>query len=226
MIDRAASWADSPTIGIVLAVLFALLVVAKNFMGTFHLETVRYFFRDKERVADADADNTLAATLLLSFCAIVVYGLFLAIVFCRCAGLPYTGARSLWLPPIMASMALLWLLAQWALLKAAGYCANKSAAMLQFIRAFFAVFIVCGLLLFPVVVGLVYAPPVLFDALMYVGFGCMAVGLILLIAKCLQLFFSGFDTVCYLFLYLCTLEILPVLLLRNVVGTLVANVLT
>ncbi len=227
-IARMASWADSPTIAVVLVMVFALVVVAKNFMGAFQFEKVRQFFRDKERVtyADSDADSTLAATLLLFACAVVSFSLFLSLVYCRIEGQAYIAAQILWLPLIMAGLLLLWILVQWALLKMAGYCANKTTEMRQVVRAFLAAFTVVGLLLFPVVVGLIYAPQTLFDGLMYVGFAVVAVGLIFLIITCLQLFFSGIDTVCYLFLYLCTLEILPILLLRNTVRMLVANVLT
>ncbi len=227
-ISRIASWADSPTIAVVLVLLFALMVVAKNFMGAFQFEKVRQFFRNKERItyADSDADSTLAATLLLFACAVVSFSLFLSLVYCRIEGQAYIAAQILWLPLIMAGLLLLWIFVQWALLKLTGYCANKDAEIPRFIRTFFVVFIVVGLLLFPIVLGLIYAPQMLFDALMYVGFAVVAVGLIFLIITCLQLFFSEIDTVCYLFLYLCTLEILPILLLRNAVRMLVANVLT
>ena len=227
-ISRIASWADSPTIAVVLVLLFALMVVAKNFMGAFQFEKMHQFFRNKERVtyADSDADSTLAATLLLFACAVVSFSLFLSLVYCRIEGQAYIAAQILWLPLIMAGLLLLWIFVQWALLKLTGYCANKNTEMPRFIRTFFVVFIVVGLLLFPIVLGLIYAPQMLFDALMYVGFAVIAVGLIFLIITCLQLFFSGIDTVCYLFLYLCTLEILPILLLRNTVRMLVANVLT
>ncbi len=227
-IAHIASWADSPTITVVLVVVFALMVVAQNFMGTLQLEKVRQFFRNKERAAyaNSDADNTLTATLLLLVCAIATYSLFLSLIYCRIEGQTYVGARTLWLPLIMVGLMLLWLFVQLALFRFAGYCANRAADMRQLTRTFLATFIAIGLVLFPIVVGLIYAPPALFDALMYVGFGIVAIGLIFLIITCLQLFFSGIDTVCYLFLYLCTLEILPILLLRNAVRMLVANVLT
>ena len=181
-ISRIASWADSPTIAVVLVLLFALMVVAKNFMGAFQLEKVRLFFRNKERVtyADSDADSTLAATLLLFACAVVSFSLFLSLVYCRIEGQTYIAAQILWLPLLMAGLLLLWIFVQWALLKLTGYCANKDAEIPRFIRTFFVVFIVVGLLLFPIVLGLIYAPQMLFDALMYVGFAVVAVGLIFL----------------------------------------------
>lgn len=189
-ISRIASWADSPTIAVVLVLLFALMVVAKNFMGAFQFEKVHQFFRNKERVtyADSDADSTLAATLLLFVCAVVSFSLFLSLVYCRIEGQTYIAAQILWLPLIMAGLLLLWIFVQWALLKMTGYCANKDTEMPRFIRTFFVIFIVVGLLLFPIVLGLIYAPQMLFDALMYVGFAVIAVGLIFLIITCLQLF--------------------------------------
>lgn len=226
MIEHVTAWADSPTIGITLVALFALMIVAKTFLGASQYGSPFRFFRNKKHANYTETENTQAATLLLSFCAVASYGLFIAIAYCRCVGLPYVTSRSVWLPALMCGMVLVWLGVQYVLLKIAGYCANKDADIRQFIRTFFTVFVAGGLLLFPLVVGLVYAPQWLSDTLMYIGFGVLGIGFILLIAKCLQLFFNGFDTVCYLFLYLCTLEILPILLLRNAVRMLVANVLT
>ena len=224
---RAASWSDSPAVGITLLVLFVVLIVAMHFVGSFHTETIHYFFQNKQRVsyADADGDNAMVATLLLTVFSVVSYGLFLALAYNYRCQLPFVPMRSAWLPFIFTAVVLAWMLVQWLLLKLAGYCADKSREMQQLIRAFFAVFIMVGLIIFPVVVGMVYAPQNVFVVLFYIGFAAMGIGGVLLTIKCLQLFFSGIGTVCYLILYLCTLEILPILLLGNVVKSLMANVL-
>ncbi len=216
MIERVTAWAQSPIVGFVLIAVFVLIVVAFNMARTYHLETLRNFFRNKERFAFADSNRTLLSGLLLALCAIMSYSVFFTIVFNR------------YLPIVLLvsiGAVVVWLLIQWLALIITGYCANVDAQMQQFLRAFFLTFVLFGILLYPITVGLVYAPQNIFLILTYIGYTIVAVGFIVLIVKSMQLFFTGFDTTCYLFLYLCTLEIMPVLLLKKVADWLMQDVL-
>ena len=74
------------------------------------------------------------------------------------------------------------------------------------------------------IVGMIYAPPAHVILLLYIGLFFIGLAAVLILFKAFQFFFNGFTSLCYLFLYLCTLEILPILLLKKAVVMWIANV--
>ncbi|MDY4850675.1 MAG: DUF4271 domain-containing protein [Paludibacteraceae bacterium] len=224
MIERATTWADLPFVGIVLMVLCAAIICSYNMARNYHRELLRNFFRDKDRFAYADYSNSLLSSILLIVCTIIIYGFFFTIVNSHFTP-AITQSDYWWVLLIMIGVVVVWVVYQWLLLKATGYCANIGTTMPILVRSLFVSFVISGLLLYPIVVGLVFASQVLFTPLIYIGLCIVIISVLLFVARAIQLFLSGIDTACYLFLYLCTLEILPVLLLQKTTEMVVENVL-
>ena len=67
--------------------------------------------------------------------------------------------------------------------------------------------------LFVVDVIAAYAPNMVANAALYVGLGFCAIAVLLYVFRILSIFFKGISSLFYLILYLCTLEILPSIVL-------------
>ena len=222
-IPRVTNWGTSPLIGSTLIVLFLLFIVAFNQAKQFYLETLRSYFRDRERLTYEEADNTSISILFMLIIAVCTFSIFIAIAANHSQAMDFS-QQSLILLGIVVALVSGWLVLQWLAFKYVGMVANQSTVMRRFIRSFITTFVVCGLLLFPIIVGMIYAPPAQVIFLLYIGLFFIGLAVILILFKAFQFFFNGFTSLCYLFLYLCTLEILPILLLKKAVVMWIANV--
>lgn len=222
-IPRVTNWSTSPLIGITLLTLFLLFIIAFNQAKLFYFETLRNYFRDRERLTYEEADNTSISVLFMLVIAVFTFSLFIVIGSNHLQVMDFS-RQSFILLGIVLAIVSGWLILQWIAFKYIGLVTNQTTVMNRFIRSFFTTFIVCGLLLFPIVVGMIYAPPTHIVLLFYIGLFFIGLASILILFKAFQFFFTGFTSLCYLFLYLCTLEILPILLLKKVVELWIANV--
>jgi hypothetical protein len=97
-----------------------------------------------------------------------------------------------------------------------GYVFGLKDVVRAFSTDYFVIVAVLGLLLLPIVCGMIYMPTVP-DFLWY---GVLAIMnllvLITLFIKLLQIFYTGISSLFYIFLYLCTSEILPLLVAAKV----------
>lgn len=223
IIARVTNWGTSPLIGITLLVSFLLFVIAFKQAKQFYLELLSSYFRDRERITYEEADNTSVSIIIMLTIALVTFSLFLTIVVNPTHTLDFSNnSLILWL--VLTVTTIGWLTVQWLVFKYVGFLTNQAAIMRKFIRSFITTFVVGGLLLFPIVVGMIYAPPAILMTLTYIGLIIIAIGVLLVLFKAFQFYFTGFSSLCYLFLYLCTLEILPILLLKKAVVMWLTNV--
>ena len=102
-----------------------------------------------------------------------------------------------------------------------GYVFGLKDVVRAFSTDYFVIVAVLGLLLLPIVCGMIYMPTVP-DFLWY---GVLAIMnllvLITLFIKLLQIFYTGISSLFYIFLYLCTSEILPLLVAAKVASIVV-----
>jgi len=223
IIARVTNWSTSPLIGIILFVLFLLFIIAFNQAKQFYIETLRNYFRDRERITYEEADNTSISILFMLIIGLCTFSIFIAISSNTTQILDFSHKNILFLFAIFILLTS-WLTLQWLCFKYIGYIIHQSTIMRKFIRSFTTTFVVCGILLFPIVVGMIYAPPISLFVLMYIGITIIAIGVLLVLFKAFQFFFNGFSSLCYLFLYLCTLEILPILLVKKALVIWIENV--
>lgn len=223
IIARVTNWGTSPLIGITLIVSFLLFVIAFKQGKQFYLELLSNYFRDRDRMTYEEADNTSVSIIIMLTIALVTFSLFLTIVVNPTHTLDFShNSLILWL--VLTIVTSGWLIVQWLVFKYVGFVTNQTAIMRKFIRSFITTFVVGGLLLFPIVVGMIYAPPASLIIFVYIGLIIMLIGVLLVLFKAFQFYFTGFSSLCYLFLYLCTLEILPILLLKKAVVMWLTNV--
>jgi hypothetical protein len=98
---------------------------------------------------------------------------------------------------------------KWILIRFIGYVFNLKVVTQSFLTDYFVILALFGILLLPVVCGIIYLPqtPNLVWAILLSTLGIIV--LITLFIKLLQIFYAGIGSLLYIFLYLCTSEILP-----------------
>lgn len=98
-----------------------------------------------------------------------------------------------------------------------GYVFATQVQTSQWLRGFSASQCLLGLLLvLPALVSLFYPESVV--AMAWVGVGLYVIARLAFVCKGVSLFYDGIGSVCYFILYLCTLEIAPVVLMAKSVG--------
>jgi hypothetical protein len=89
---------------------------------------------------------------------------------------------------------------------------------------YFVIIALLGLLLLPISFGAIYMPeiPNLVWLILLLSIGFIV--LIILFIKLLQIFYTGISSLLYIFLYLCTSEILPLFVAAKVASIVVIHV--
>ena len=110
---------------------------------------------------------------------------------------------------------------KWVLIRFIGYVFGLKDVVRAFLTDYFVIVALLGLLLLPFVFGMIYMPAVS-D---FVWYGVLSIlgllVLIILFIKLLQIFYTGISSLFYIFLYLCTSEILPLLVAAKVASIVV-----
>lgn len=110
---------------------------------------------------------------------------------------------------------------KWVLIRFLGYVFGLKDVARAFSTDYFVIIAMLGLLLLPLNLGIIYMPEVSdfvwTVVLLVIGF----LVVITLFIKLLQIFYRGISSLFYIFLYLCTSEILPLLVAAKVASIVV-----
>ena len=113
---------------------------------------------------------------------------------------------------------------KWLLIRFVGYVFGLRETSRAFSTDYFVIVALLGLLILPLICGMIYLPEVP-DGVWHVLISVICVFvLIIVFIKLLQIFYSGVGSLFYIFLYLCTSEILPLLVAAKVASIVVSNV--
>jgi hypothetical protein len=122
---------------------------------------------------------------------------------------------------ILLNIIMLYSLIRMALLRFTGYLFLKYNLFSQYIHNSFVVNKGTGIALFPVVIAAYYFPVTLVSAVLYTGLSIMMVSFVLKGVRAFQIINRKDVVLFYLILYLCTLEILPLLIGYKVIISLI-----
>ena len=204
----ASSWWFGGLVLIILVVL-ALSVSAHRKQYTLY---VRNLLNKQGRVMNYDDESTSVwANILLWFVIVAGYVLLLMI-----RGVHFNFFTLFAI--VSAYFAL-----KWMLIKFLGYVFGLKDVARAFSTDYFVIVALLGLLLLPLEFGMIYTPEVpnlLWNVLLII-LGVLV--FITLFIKLLQIFYRGISSLFYIFLYLCTSEILPLLVAAKV-ASIVVNI--
>lgn len=197
-IQRVDSLASSWWFGGLVLIILMLLALSVSAHRKQYTLYVRNLLNKQGRVMNYDQESTSVwADVLLWFVIVSIYTLLLM----TCSA----HINFFILFAIVAS----YFGFKWVLIRFVGYVFGLKDVVRAFSTDYFVIVAVLGLLFLPIVCGMIYMPTVP-DFLWY---GVLAIMnllvLITLFIKLLQIFYTGISSLFYIFLYLCTSEILP-----------------
>jgi hypothetical protein len=171
---------------------------------------VRNLLNKQGRVMNYDQESTSVwVDVLLWFVVVSSYALLL---------MTYSAQLNFFLLFVIVSA---YLGLKWALIRFVGYVFGLKDVVRAFSTDYFVIVALLGLFLLPIIFGMIYMPAIS-D---FVWYGVLLImGLLVFITlfiKLLQIFYTRFSSLFYIFLYLCTSEILPLLVAAKVASIVV-----
>ena len=211
-IQRIDSLASSPWFGMLVLVMLVALALSISAHRKQYVLYLRNIVNTQGRIMNYDTESTSVwANILLWFVVISIYTLLInsCLTFLKfnILHLDISTYSFFW---IFAGM-VLYFLSKWLLFRFLGYLFAKRDVAQAFTIDYFVIVATSGLILLPLILGMIYTlghfDLVWLFAMLFVAFWM----LITLFIKLLQFFYSGISSLFYIFLYLCTSEILPLL---------------
>ena len=197
-IPRIDTLASSSWFGGLVLIIFIVLALSVSVHRKQYTLYVRNILNKQGRVMNYDQESTSVwADVLLWFVIVSSYVLLLM------ANIPQFNFSLLFVI-VVAYLGL-----KWVLIRFIGYVFGLKEVVRAFLTDYFVIVALLGLLLLPLVFAMIYMPAVS-D---FVWYGVLSIlgllVLIILFIKLLQIFYTGISSLFYIFLYLCTSEILP-----------------
>ena len=207
-VPQSESW-----VFIVLLALFFLLAYAVSNSGSLISETAKNFFQVKERssIFSKATVNDFKIRLLIIIFSIGVISLF---VFYQLHN-PESPFRLLQFCFVLA-ITFLFIGLKVLIFDLLGYVFIETSNLKMAKEAYFNIVSFLGMTLFPLLVVRIYIPYNLDNAIETTSLIVCILGLILIIFKLFQIFFHKIVASFYILLYLCTLEILPLIAIYKV----------
>ncbi len=175
----------------------------------------------RDNVFDEHPAGDTRVMLLLSLQSVVCTGILLCTAVCRVATDRFTAMTAPAVGLTIAVCAAYYLLQQLAY-NVVGYTFATPAGRREWIRGFNASQSLLGLtLLVPAVLAVFY--PEIAAVTVMVGFGLYIIARLLFIFKGFRIFYNKIGSLVYFILYLCTLEIIPVVFIYKFTHFLVVN---
>ena len=210
-IPRTETLVTSPWIGLLILFVFVAFALSISAHRKQYSLYVRNLVNKQGRVMNYDQESTSVwANVLLWFAVVSSYALVLLtdpIIY-----------------PFLFVIFAAYFALKWLLIRLIGYIFGLKEVARAFSTDYFVIVALLGLFLLPIIFGMIYMPAIS-D---FVWYGVVLImGLLVFITlfiKLLQIFYTRISSLFYIFLYLCTSEILPLLVAAKVASIVVSNV--
>ncbi len=198
---------------IMLVGLFFLLVYSISRSGGFFTETFKAFFQVKERssIFSKATVNDIRLRILLIVFSIGVLSLYIYLIIFKS-----TNSFSLLTYSYFLMITALFFGFKSLLIDLLGYVFLVPTSLKMAKEGYFNIVSMLGMILFPVLIFQIYIPGNLYEIPSTISLIACIGACILVIIKLFQIFFHKIAATFYIMLYLCTLEILPLILLYRV----------
>ena len=194
--------------------LFFLLIIAVRFSSELLIEEVRSVFKVKERTSIFS--NITASTsrfrYVYVFFALCVFALYAYVIYYEPATNDFSFIKYLYFLGALVA----WFVLKYLSIELLGYVFFDKKVIDIAEKSYSSFISLLGIILFPLLIIYIYSAPETGHIITYISLAACAVIVVLAILKLFQLFFSKLLDFVYILLYLCTLEILPVLALFQV----------
>jgi hypothetical protein len=219
-IPFAKTIASEPIVPILLLSLFLLTVYTFIKGQKIIKETINDFFylrlRSSIFIESLSGQTFLQNNFGLLF--IGSAGLFLHIIFFDKTDLIGNFENRMLYLALFVGLALAFIVVKVLVFRFLGYVFFDKSITSAFTRGYFTALFSLGVILFLIDTALIYAPSSFYYPLMFTGLIAITITLILIFYKTSQIFLTGIDSFFYIILYLCTLEILPALVMLKIIS--------
>lgn len=194
--------------------LFFLLVVCIRLYPSFIYEDIRTIFRVKERssiFSNLERSDLRLRFLYLffSYCVISLYAYFILFQ-------PDAGNFSFVRYPLFLGATIGFFLVKYLFVRLLNYVFFDDNKGKIAIESYNNIIVFFGILLFPLLIFNIYSPPLVAEITQVMSLILCLAAIVLAVFKLFQIFYSKLFDFFYILLYLCTLEILPILALFQV----------
>ena len=201
--------------------LFLVLVVSMLRGSAWLTESIRTFLQVKERssIFSKATTNSYQSRFLLTFFSVGIFSLYAYYLYYT----PATGFHlsGYWLFCLAISLFMLFKLSIFQLI---GYVFLDHTALKLARESYFNILYYLSIALFPLLIFQIYFPDHLNRSTGVVSLIICIMAILLIVIKLFQIFFRKIVTTFYILLYLCTLEILPLIILFQVFRIIVLGV--
>ena len=190
--------------------LFVILLISALRGSAWITESISTFFQVKERssIFSKTTINNFQSRILLTFFSTGVFGLYAYYLYFEPQSGFHISTYMLFCLIIGA-----FLLFKFIFFQLIGYVFLDSTQLKLARESYFNVIYYLGIVLFPLLIFQIYFPPHLNHFTGIISLVICIIAAILIIAKLFQIFFRKIVASFYILLYLCTLEILPLIIL-------------
>lgn len=216
MIPRAVTPISSPITGVVILSVVILLLILFSVQKKQYLLYLKGLTNNHSRqmLYDNETPN-IWANIMLAVVSLAGLSLLAIALLQYHVGVLVLSWHYILIFPAIALVLLL----KWLIIKFIGYTFNVRDKSSDFISAYITITAVAGVLSIFFAIGLIYATG---TAATFVFVGVVAFILIykaFVLFKMLRFFYAGKGSVLYIFLYLCTFEIMPVFVMLKLVSS-------
>ncbi len=219
-IPFAKTIASEPIVPILLLSLFLLTIYTIVKGQKIIKETIKDFFylrlRSSIFIESLSGQTFLQNNFALLFIGSV--GLFLHIIFFNDTDLIGHFENKMLYLVLFIGLALAFIIIKVLIFRFLGYIFFDKNITSVFIRGYFTALFSLGVVLFLIDTALIYAPSSFYYPLIFIGLIAIIITLILIFYKTAQIFLTGIDSFFNIILYLCTLEILPALVMLEIIS--------
>ena len=195
---------------VVLIALFSVLVLSIILSPSWLSSSIKVFFHSSDRrtYLEEKASSSLISRLLLLLLSSGVFSLYI-----------YTVNLNLYLSfNIIGFLNYFWLtlsflIVKYLIFRFVGFVFLQKSALINALNSYYNIIIYLGLLIFPLLILKIYTNLNLVIYIDIISLIIAIIASIIMIIKLIQIFFHKSIASFYLLLYLCTLEILPLILL-------------
>jgi hypothetical protein len=215
-VKRITDFSQSSVVTLLLLVSFVVICLFWSYRPHYFQDVIKIIFVSGDKRVGVCGDSSVNSFILklsVYFVAFVTVSGFFILFERHFCGVSFNASRC-WL---FFGAVPVWLLFKCLTFKIWDATLTSDKAMEIFQNAYLTLFVFFGMALYPLLLLAVYAPPAWMTVVLSLMCIIICLWAFCVILKLFQIFFKQMNDLFYIFLYLCGLEIIPILLLRKLV---------
>ena len=213
-IDLPDRMGNNPIISAIIILSFIIITLSYRSSGVYFKSMISDIFQTKERASFIPGNNAglVRMRIIMMMNTFILDSFSIYMIFHYYSDVTFTGTKLMYMIGIFAVLSLLFYMLQYGIYLILGYLFKGGNKMHLLNSTYSSLTSIRGLLLIlPVLVAIYYTYSLNYFILIFIF--VYFITRLIFICKGVKIFFSGIYSLLYLILYLCTLEIAPLLII-------------